>query len=260
MTFREIKSRLGVAQLLLRGDMDDASRSSMSRLQSLAAIELMTSQSTVLTASESADLASFAATIPWCVSDLGNILTALEGSSPTPPKRRRPQQDFKALVHYFSAAEWSDLFQEGTGKDLKLQKILMRGYDLGLRTPSEQSLKLIASLWMAVSESPATLSNLDAVQKSANLSFTKLQFDQLRRRDGSDPAIWWDTLPAPLEYLNKQQNLFKAIFRDSMPVPPTDELTTMLMQLDMSYGCRNAGGKRIQAFEHCNVHLAKVSL
>lgn len=150
------------------------------------------------------------------------------------------------------------MIRSGVGKDLKLQRIIRRAFDLGLRTPSEPTLKLMASLWMTISETPETLANLDGCQKSANLNYTKYEFDLLRRRDTSEPIVWWDSLPTPLEFLNQHPVAFKQIFQDCMPIPPTDQLASVLMQVDVSYGCRGGGQKRQQvSMPQCNSSLQR---
>ena len=244
MSVRDVKARLGSARLVLaqRSVVGDA-RKAMSNLQAAAVVDLITRVKDALSPVECSDLATFAADICWHTGDLDRVLRELCSVSAAQhqSKRRRCQQDFRSVLHYFSAESWAKLLGT-TGKEAKLTLILGVAASLGMRTPSEPTLKLMASLWMLVAETEESKSYLDTPQKLTILQFAKAEFDRMRRVL-PEPLIWYDVLPQPLEFMSNHPEVFKGIFKGSLPVPPSSQLHEELLRMDMSYGCRG-GGRR----------------
>ena len=244
MSVRDVKARLGSARLVLaqRSVVGDA-RKAMSNLQAAAVVDLITRVKDALSPVECSDLATFAADICWHTGDLDRVLRELCSVSAAQhqSKRRRCQQDFRSVLHYFSAESWAKLLGT-TGKEAKLALILGVAASLGMRTPSEPTLKLVASLWMLVAETEESKSYLDTPQKLTILQFAKAEFDRMRRVL-PEPLIWYDVLPQPLEFMSNHPEVFKGIFKGSLPVPPSSQLHEELLRMDMSYGCRG-GGRR----------------
>ena len=245
-SFREIKARLGSAALLLVADMTPQAHSAMSRLQAGAVAELVSQRRDKLGGPEMADLASFAISVKWASGDLEKVLQVFSDAAAPSMKKRRVQQDFRMISQYFTADEWSRLASQATARDAKLNMIMGRAFALGLRTPSEPTLKHMNSFWLLVAEQQ-NLCVMDNGQKAAMLHYVKTGFDSLRRRDVREPLFWFDELPQPLDLLSSHPMLFKGIFMESLPVPPTEETSTSLVQLEVSYGCRGRGKHKARA-------------
>ena len=244
MSARDVKARLGSARLVLaqRSVVGDA-RKAMSNLQAAAVVDLITRVKDALTAVECSDLATFAADICWSTGDLDRVLRELCSVSAAqhPSKRRHCQQDFRSVIQYFSAESWAKLLDTG-GKEAKLSLVLSVAASLGMRTPSEPTLKWLASLWILVAETAEFKAYLDTHQKLTILQFAKAEFDRMRRVL-PEPLIWYDVLPQPLEFMSNHPEVFKGIFKWSLPVPPSSQRHEELHRMDMSYGCRG-GGRR----------------
>jgi hypothetical protein len=246
MSLRDVKARIGAARLILEGQQVGTSTyNKMSSLQSLAVAETIKAATVPLSAVDIADIAETAARVPWASTDVDIILDALRrrhGACEAPAaKKRRVQQDFRAFIYFFDSNQWSKLMASGTGKEFKLQSTLTHLLKLGMRTPSEPSLKLLASFWLCCTESEDYLEGMDGNQKGAVLQYVKHEFDSVRRAAPTDPVIWFDVLPSPIDFLSQHSVAFKTLFPDTIPVPPAASFHDVLMKVDMSFGCR--GGR-----------------
>ena len=80
-------------------------------------------------------------------------------------------------------------------------------------------------------------------QLSALLVYTKQEFDKYRRANASSnqPAVWFDDLPSPLEYLTTHEQVFKSIFHSGPPVPQPEAFRQRYITVEISYRCRATG-------------------
>ena len=78
---------------------------------------------------------------------------------------------------------------------------------------------------------------------SALLVYTKQEFDKYRRANAStnQPAVWFDELPSPLEYLTTHEQVFKSIFHSGPPVPQPEAFRQRYITVEISYRCRATG-------------------
>jgi hypothetical protein len=78
---------------------------------------------------------------------------------------------------------------------------------------------------------------------SALLVNTKQEFDKYRRANAisNQPAVWFDELPSPLEYLTTHEQVFKSIFHSGPPVPQPEAFRQRYITVEISYRCRATG-------------------
>jgi hypothetical protein len=78
---------------------------------------------------------------------------------------------------------------------------------------------------------------------SALLVYTKQEFDKYRRANAisNQPAVWFDELPSPLEYLTTHEQVFKSIFQSGPPVPQPEAFRQRYITVEISYRCRATG-------------------
>jgi hypothetical protein len=138
---------------------------------------------------------------------------------------------------YGSAKDHEFLAGDG-GPDVKLERILRLAISLGLRCPSEYTLKYLASWWMVTTHSSEELSELTFQNKLVLLAHVKKSFDNHRKK-ASDPSAWVDKLPLdPLEYLLSFPSMYHNYYKDgAKPSQPTFS-SQVVADLDNSYSCR----------------------
>ena len=139
---RALKARLGAARIILEQfPKRSPFHKALSKAQSAALREML--GAAVLTAVDRADLANTVVAMNWCEPDDGNsVLAALTpGTSMLPPsKRRRVQQDFLGFCNFGTEEFWSQLLGDAP-TSAKLGIILQWAIGLGLRCPSEHTVK-----------------------------------------------------------------------------------------------------------------------
>jgi hypothetical protein len=241
-TMQEVKGRIGAVRIILQEHRDEhkASYSHMSLIQASALAELLKSLAT--STPEKATLAERLAEIPWASGEHAEIAMAPLAELAKPPKRRRLQQNFSAYVHYLTIGHWQQMADMEIPPDVKLQGILSHALKLGLRLPTEPSMKLLTTFWLMVTHDGQELNRMDVVTKMIRLKAAKQVFESLRRR-AADPVEWIDILPNnPIEFLKQYPLTYKATFPgDAVPVSPKLDVES-LQAFDMTYSCR--GGQR----------------
>ncbi len=153
-SLRDVKARLGAARLVLARPSNPEVHRSISALQANAVLEVAgrARHDGTVSAGELAELAVGACDINFAAGDLEKVLAVLTEVKPAQTtKRRRAQQNYLSILQYGTAAMWSS-FQKPGDRNAKLLDILNLRIKLGLRLPSEHTLKLIASWWAVVSE------------------------------------------------------------------------------------------------------------
>jgi hypothetical protein len=214
----------------------------LSELQA-GAVAAMVASAT-LSAAEQVELATMAVAVPWASeADVSRVLAAFTVESPLPPgKRRRSQQDYTMVHHFLTTGMWDAMMDPSTPADIKLTALLGHLVKLGMRCPTEPTVKWITSLWLVCSTDPVELGRMSVIDKAVKLKNVKVHFDGIRRR-AADPPEWVGVLPSkPVEFLRDYQLLYKGAFPgEASPAPPGVNVE-IVAGLDMSYSCR--GGMR----------------
>jgi hypothetical protein len=238
---RALKARLGAARLVLEQyPKGSPNHKALSKTQAAALREML--GTAVLTAMDRADLANVVVGINWCEPEDGtSVLAALAPVTSTlpPGKRRRTQQDFMAFCNFGTDEFWNQLLGE-VPTSAKLNIILQWAIGLGLRCPSEHSMKWLCSVWLAVGQTEAELVAMDPAQKKHMFNHTKAVFDSMRKH-AAEPPMWIDKLPHnPVEFLRDFSGIYHLHYGGSdAPVPVPAGLLKKLTALDMSYSCRH---------------------
>jgi hypothetical protein len=154
----------------------------LSELQASSASQMIASAT--LTADEQAELASMIVAVPWAnEADIGRILGAFTAGPALPVlKRRRSQQDFSTVHHYLTTRMWDAMLDATTPPDTKLTALLGHCMKLGMRCPTEPSIKWVCSLWLVCCTDPVEIGRMDVISKVLKFKTTKLHFDSFRNR------------------------------------------------------------------------------
>ena len=219
----------------------------MSLLQSRAVVDLI--DKAEIDADAKVDLASAAAAVQWADPSHGaKVLEALAEDCALPVrKRRRGAQNYMALVEYFTEPMWDGLMNHAVSPDAKLNVMIQHLTRLGMKCPTEPSLKMMCSLWIILTTPPTALSGMDTATKIIKLKHVKTTFDQVRRRT-AEPQCWCTQLPdMPAEMLRDFPVLYKQAFGDhTTPCRPKIQ-GEVVHSFDLSYTCRG-GLKSMVAF------------
>ena len=240
---QHLRARLGASRILLQQHAGKPSFSNISRLQSDAVIQLAKTAVTELSAATRADLVSVVMSVPWSTGHGEAILAVFTPTSPQEVviRRRRQQCYTPALMSYLTQAEWDILMQLGDHQ-CKLECILQALLQLGLRCPSEPTLKMATSLWILCTHDDGQQLALLPAQKTGLHTCVKGRFDAMRRR-ALDPSDWILVLPqSPQEFERCHSDMWTTRYGLAVPVPPPICIRTLL-HLDASYGCR--GGRQV---------------
>ena len=237
---RGIKARIGSARMLLQEHASSPLIGKLSEIQATALVKILSDGQ--LDADAKAELSVLTMTVPWAHPDhAASVLEVCSSVGVTLPvgKRRRTSQDYKSVCNYGSEEFWAHLKSTTTPPSAKLSSICQLTIHLGLRCPTEPTLKLMCSLWqLTVAESQA-LAKQDIVTKQLLLKHTKTVFDA-QRRNAADPVSWVTKLPeSPAEFCRDHRVLFVTTFPDgTLPVAPPPVDITALVSYDSTYGCR----------------------
>ena len=210
----------------------------ISKAQSFAMVDMIRQAN--LTAVEVSDLAVQAATLAWADNAHATaVLDALEPKVAPPPKKRRAQQDFTNLVWYGTEQFWTAFGKPGLVPYARLQILLDFVAGLGLRCPTEPTLKMMTSLWLVASHDKTDLATWDFATKKSFFVHTKSAFDAFRKKL-PEPMEYVDSLHAdPMVYMRDHGVVWRAAFAEAVPVQPTID-PTLVATFDASYGCRSA--------------------
>ncbi len=220
----------------------------LSELQA-GAVAAMVASAT-LSAAEQVELATMAVTVQWASeADVSRVLAAFTVESPLPPgKRRRSQQDYTMVHHFLTTGMWDAMMDPSTPADVKLTALLGHLVKLGMRCPTEPTVKWITSLWLVCSTDPVELGRMSVIDKAVKLKNVKVHFDGIRRR-AADPPEWVGVLPSkPVEFLRDYQLLYKSAFTGGASPAPPGVNVEIIAGLDMSYSCR--GGLKTSQLSH----------
>jgi hypothetical protein len=173
-----------------------------------------------LSAEARAALCDEVVTLRWFGQDATRILDCVSPRAPLQPaKRRRTQQNFAPAIVLYGTKADHDMLASSAEAELKLDRIVHLCIALGLRCPSEHTIKFVCSWWIYVTHS--RLQDVSSFDKQNLLFHVKRFFDAVRRRS-PDPCSYIEQLPLdPLEFLRDQPLLYSAHYRgDDKPTKP----------------------------------------
>ena len=238
---REVRARLGAARICL----DDAAGKQIlphiSALQRRALVDLLRRQS--LTSEAKAEIASEAAKLKWHDEDCIAVLSVLGSSSSSAEQpalpQRRGQQSWQSFISYLTEQQWQQVSDPSAEGNLALDLLLGICFSLGLRCPTEPSMKFITSVWIVLQMKPEQIRRLSRHQKSVMFQHVRRELYR-RRKNLADPIEYILKLPAnPVQLLTDHPLMYKAHFKnDEVPAKcKIDEL--FVCEVDASYSCRN---------------------
>jgi len=238
-----IRARIGAARLVLEEANGGPFHAQISAAQTHALLDVISKAK--LSPEETAEVSTTIAGLKFATAaEISSLLEALSPKRSAPAGKRRAQQGFTNLINYFTEDQWTALLDGEVPKTSKLHIILAHATLLGLRLPTEPSIKLMASLWAVVTHSEDELLRLETTVKAVLLAQAKNAFHSLRVKL-AEPAEWIDNLPeAPIEMSRKFRAMAAAAFPEGAPTPVQPRINLhALWSFDQSFGCRG-GGKR----------------
>jgi len=238
-----VRGRLGAARVLLEPLVRDSAYPAISRNQATAVVECLSRGGDRLSADDRTMLLQVATTVPWADGDSSLVLTALAGGEPavTANLTRRPQQDFRHFLAYLTADRWENLLDTNVSAYSKQEVILEWLRLLGLRNPTEPTLKFIASSIILLAEGWEKAQVMQVGVKKCYMRSVGSDFKRSVRM-ASAPIHYIASLPAlPDDFKARYGDMYDAIYGAGPgPVPPQID-TLRLTLLDDSYKCRGGG-------------------
>ncbi len=238
-----IRARIGAARLVLQETAGTASHEVVSRAQAAALSSTVATSG--LNAEERANLSVVVLGLKWHGDDAASVLQTVsppESSVAMQLKRRRVNQVYDSIVQYGTEEWWQDMTGLNS-QTVKLGLVIMLAIRLGLRCPTEPTLKFLCSLWL-VSGDARALQSMSAQQKHVYLQHVKAEFD-VQRKLAPEPIEYLPRLPgSPIAMLTGHPLLYRHAFPEGSaePVGPAIPLVDVL-RFDQTYGCRG-GSKR----------------
>ena len=214
----------------------------LSAAQAAAIMETVQSTES-LTATMKAEMCGMIVSIKWHNEQDRSMVLATFAPPTTarmpPGKRRRAGQDFGAIHHYGDEQFW-ETWSKPMSSPAKLSTLLQFAIRLGLRCPTEPTIKWLTSMWVCSTTTFDELQSMDPVTKSIMLKHVKANFDPLRRA-APEPVEFIELLPAEsAAYVRDHKRLFDVAFPTSTPVLTRLDVA-MVMAFDQSFGCRGSG-------------------
>ncbi len=233
--------QLFYTRLLLEETENTENHRMLSASQAAAIVE--TVQSTEdMTATIKAEISAVVVGIKWhSQGDRTKVLESLAPAAATvlpPGKRRRCQQDFASIRNYGDEQFW-EMWSKPCSAPAKLSNLLQLAIRLGLRCPTEPTMKWLTSVWVCNTTPLEELQAMDPSVKGVMLKHAKASFDALRRV-APEPAEFIQVLPAePAAYVRDHKRMFVVAFPTSTPIATRLDVATA-MAFDQSYGCRGS--------------------
>jgi hypothetical protein len=235
--FRRVSGRLGAARLVLHDHVGKPTHAGVSKLQLAAMVEVLADG--ILSATERADLSNAALACEWHGQDAMAVLSAMVPTDSQLVKRRRVQQSYESILAYGTEELWGDLFSEFTPA-FKLQKILELSFSLGLRCPTEPTIKFLCSWWIIASETDDGIRRMSQQQKHTFLLHCKSEINRARKMS-PETVVHLVKLPTdPIVLLRDFPLVYHATFKHpAVPISPRIDVQKIIA-FDMSYNCRGA--------------------
>ena len=236
--------RLGACRLVLEEQAGKPNHEAISKLQAAALADAIAAAG--LSSTDAAAMSGKVVAMAWAAqTDLAMVLQSLTagvGTGPTAKRQRRGCQLFTAITNYIPDCIWEVLTSDAPSS-AKLAALMQFAARLGMRLPSEPTVKWLASVWIVCSEPPEALARMAEVDKRMLFMHVKANFVQLRMKLG-DPPQWIEKLPDnPWELHAQHPTLWRAAFKEG-ECPGSPKLDVRrIVELDNSYGCR--GGRPV---------------
>lgn len=237
-----LAQRIAATKTLMTDVKGTANHSVMSKVQAGALADMIKSVNSVLTPAARAHLSCEAVNIEWFCSDhCAAVVAAFDRPGSGKKKERRESQDYLNIHLYGHEHFWRALKSSENLAASKLQLVCNLGMALGLRLPSEHTIKWMTSLWLFNSHGYESLASLPEDAKGVYLTHVKKTWASMKLKSGT-PIEWIPTLPSdPLDCCRDFPLTFAAMFPGHLkPLPSQIDVHTV-MAFDQSYGCR--GGK-----------------
>jgi hypothetical protein len=241
-----LSARLSTVSALLSGISNPQQRALTAKTQAAAMVQLLNRSKPLLEVEDLAALSASVNGIDWC----GQECSVLEALVPGQREalhgtRRRSQQHFPALLHFFTAKDWCILQGDSANQEAKKATIIHRMLLLGLRCPKENTLKRMCSLWTFVSCDILGVTTMSyAVQLKQMKASFKLGADALDRTSGG-PASYLDAYPGcPAELAGPAPDLLASYGSDS---PVACPIESEVVSFDMRFSCRGGGASLADA-------------
>ena len=233
---REIRSRLGVARVLLQqtiGTIQQRTVSSSQRQALIAEISCIH-----LTATDAPALLELCRSVPWArVEDGDAVESALQAAVRAP---RRGMQDFMAIPDYLLQLEWDHLNAETATLTSRCDLLLNRVIRNGGRCISEHSFKRVTSMLMLTSESAERLAVMSRGQKHDVNNFVKDEIQKLTRVAAA-PAQYLEVLPSNFELFLQTTKGNQAYRAGQVPVRCPLDFLEQIRSMETSFKCRGVG-------------------
>jgi hypothetical protein len=110
--------------------------------------------------------------VKWHGNDVQHVLLVMSPPGCLPPgKRRRQQQSWEHVVFYGKDTDWDVLTSQTSPSMTKLELIVKIAVGLGMRCPSEPTLKFLCSWWLVCSHTAEDLCKPGSCFDSANCTW-----------------------------------------------------------------------------------------
>ena len=244
---QSIKARLGATRLVLEQTVMCSDYVAISELQSKGLIDMLAKES--LSDEDAAVICGAVAAIKWALPIHMNAVIATLVAKPAvaaAKRARRSGQNFSPISNYFTADMWVFLTATSSPDSAKLSGILSFAANMGMRTPSEPTLKWLASLWQVCCCNEAQLAKKSDSDKRIALMTLKSAFAAMKPKLQDPPVEWVEVLPdEPSVFMDKCKRLWAQGMKGDHPGVPLIDMKRVA-ELDMTYGCR--GGRAMSHF------------
>ena len=190
-SFPALRARIASARMVL-GDAAVSARDSagaVSRTQANAVVDLVR-RSASLETEDAAKLTLMATSVLWAADDVKRVMAAIDGQTKgAAHKSRSDMQDWRDIVHLLPGRLQDQLADPELDMLTKRDIIFSFLISLGLRCPTEKTMKLVSSLlWIA--DKPESTRSLTVKKKYARYLEVKEQFKRLADTSpGASPLL-----------------------------------------------------------------------
>lgn len=240
----ELPSRVNLLRVALDSVKGTSMHEALSRAQSAALVQLISDAT--LTPVEQCDLTTLVAGVSWFKdAHMAKVTAALEASESSitqMAKGRRPQQEWQAILDYGTEHFWGELCTPRVTPNARLHAIFAWAGKLGMRCPSEPTLKLLTCVWLVSVHSKDALLGFDYSTKHAFYSYVKKVWGTFRKSLPA-PMCYVETLPANvMEYMRDCRDMWVQAAGDELPVACTLDVG-LIHSMNQSFGCRGGATK-----------------
>ena len=171
---RAVRARVVAARMALEGVSEEL-RPSLSSVHAKALIEHLKVKNFAMSSDEATDIMAKIHNIPWAAEDGVRVAEALSNANMNEEtfSARRKQQDYMGMLSYFTEAEWSILLNPSVSHAAKRETIALAVAQCGGINLTEESLKLMNTLWMLAAFGYLQARSLNEESKNTQLRALK---------------------------------------------------------------------------------------